>query len=58
MCFDKPGPENTQQTLELAAERARQLGIREVVLASTKGDTAYKALEWFEGCRRRQRLRG
>lgn len=49
MVFEKAGRENTEQTLKLAFERSRQLGIQEVVVASSKGDTAYKALEMAEG---------
>jgi hypothetical protein len=51
MYFDKPGKENTQQVLKLAAERARQLDIAEVVVASTTGFTAYQAIEIFDGPR-------
>jgi len=40
MYFDKPGKQNTEQTLALAAARARELGIAEAVLATSKGDTA------------------
>ena len=49
MYFDKAGEVNTEQTLKLAYERGRALGISEVVVASTKGGTAYKALEIFSG---------
>lgn len=49
MFFDKPGRENTERTLELAYERGRALGISEMVVASTKGDTGFKALEVFKG---------
>lgn len=49
MYFDKPGHSNTRQTLELARERARELGISEIVVASTRGDTAYAALEILDG---------
>jgi len=49
MYFDEPGKDNTVQTLKLAFERGVELGLTEVVLASTKGDTAYKALEIFKG---------
>jgi len=49
MYFAKPGKGNTEQTLKRAFERSEQLGLNEVVVASTKGDTAYKALEIFEG---------
>lgn len=51
MYFDKAGKENTQRTLELAAARAAELGIAEAVLATTKGDTALKALEIMRGIR-------
>ena len=34
MSFDAPGRENTDRTLELAVERARALGIREMVVAA------------------------
>lgn len=51
MYFDNPGPANTEQTLTLAFERARALGLDEVVLASTRGDTAYRAHEIFSGCK-------
>ncbi len=51
MYFDKPGKGNTGETLRLARDRAEALGIDEVVLASTTGETAYKALEIFDGYR-------
>lgn len=47
----KPGKVNTDETLSLARERCRALGIDEVVVASTTGDTAYKALELFGDCK-------
>ena len=49
MYFDKPGKDNTDQTLKLAAERARELGLEEAVVASSTGKTAYKSIEVFEG---------
>ena len=49
MYFDEPGRDNTEQTLKLAYERGVELGLTEVVIASTKGDTAYRALEIFKG---------
>lgn len=49
MYFEKPGKENTEKTLELAAEKGRELGIGELVLASTTGSTAYRALEICNG---------
>lgn len=38
--FEKPGIENTETTLKLAVETARQLGINNIVLATTNGDSA------------------
>jgi len=49
MYFDKPGKINTGKTLKLSYERGKALGIKEVVVASSKGDTAKKALEIFKG---------
>ena len=49
MYFDRPGKENTTETLALAHKRACDLGIREVVVASSKGVTALEALERFAG---------
>jgi hypothetical protein len=49
MYFDKPGKVNTQQTLELACQRGRELGLNEVVVASSSGETAHQALEIFRG---------
>ena len=51
MYFDKPGKDNTDPTLELAAQRAKALGLNEVVVASTTGFTAYRAIEIFDGPR-------
>ena len=47
MHFDKAGRENTAQTLKLAYERAKALELNEVAVASSKGETAYRALEIF-----------
>jgi hypothetical protein len=49
MYFDKHGKDNTDQTLKLAADRARELGLTEAVVATSTGNTAYKALEVFDG---------
>jgi len=51
MYFDKPGKDNTDQTLKLAAARAQELGIDEMVVATTTGRSAYKAMEVFKGRR-------
>ena len=49
MYFNEPGQANTDQTLKLSYERGKELGLTEVVLASTTGETAYKALAIFKG---------
>jgi len=41
--FEQPGPGNTKQTLELAGQRARELGIRTIIVATTSGATALEA---------------
>jgi hypothetical protein len=48
--FDRPGgEENTSRTLALAHQRAGELGIKTIVVASTEGSTAVKAVEVFKG---------
>ena len=47
--FEKPGKENTHRTLELAKNRADELGIKIILVASTRGDTGVKACEAFPG---------
>lgn len=47
MQFKKPGPANTAATLEAAHARATELGITKIVIATSSGDTIYKALELF-----------
>lgn len=49
--FETAGRDNTDETLRLSFARGRELGLSEVVVASSKGDTAIKALEIFEGFR-------
>jgi len=43
LLFEKPGPHNTGATLQLARERALALNIKQVVVASSHGDTARRA---------------
>ena len=50
MYFETAGRVNTDQTLRLAYERGQALGLNEVVVATTSGDTAYKALERMPDC--------
>jgi len=47
--FEKQGSENTDEVLRIAKQRAQELGIRTIVLASTRGDTAVKAIKVFQG---------
>jgi hypothetical protein len=47
--FEKPGKENTDRTLAAAQERADQLGLGTVLVASTTGATGAKAVEVFQG---------
>ncbi len=49
MLFDQPGKTNTAQTLNAAAARGRDLGLDEIVLATTSGETARRALELCQG---------
>jgi hypothetical protein len=46
--FEKAGPRNTNETIKLVKERALELGIRDIVVASTHGGTALKVAEAFE----------
>ena len=45
--FEKGGPENTSILLEEAEMRAKELGINDVVVATTHGGTALKTKEAF-----------
>jgi hypothetical protein len=47
--FEKPGKQNTEQTLRLALERAVNLDLNYMVVASSSGETAKKALEMIKG---------
>jgi len=49
MYFDKVGESNTDQTLELAVKACAERGIRHLVVASTNGPTAKKALSQLKG---------
>jgi len=49
--FAKPGKENTDEVLRLAKSRAAELGIKSILVASTTGDTALKAMGVFKGAR-------
>ena len=49
--FDKPGSENTAEVLRIVAERAEELDIKTILVASTRGDTAVKAMGALKGLR-------
>lgn len=46
--FEKGGPECTDSLLEHASRRARELGIRKVLMASNTGRTARAAMKYFD----------
>lgn len=45
--FQEPGRKDTQRTLEIAARRSEELGIRHIVVASTSGQTGLEATKLF-----------
>jgi hypothetical protein len=47
--FARPGPHNTDETLALAQNRAKNLGLRSVIVASTTGRTGVKSGQIFRG---------
>ena len=49
--FEKPGGENTEAVLRIARQRAEELGIKNIVVASTRGDTAVRAMDILQGLR-------
>lgn len=49
--FAEPGKKNTDEVLLLAKVRAAELGIKGILVASTSGDTAVRAMEVFKGAR-------
>jgi hypothetical protein len=46
--FESISPENTETTFKLAQERISELGIKKLVIASTTGATAAKAMDFFK----------
>jgi len=55
MYFDKPGPENTGETVRIAVQEAKKRQISHIVVASSAGVTAFALAEevrkqGFEGC--------
>lgn len=49
MYFQQAGSRNTPNTIELAVQRAKELGIREIVVPSNKGETANAILDAAQG---------
>ncbi len=47
--FEYWGPENTLPTFDLVRERLAAGDVKKIVLASTTGETAGRALDYFEG---------
>lgn len=45
--FEVPGPANTDETLRIAKEFAENNQVKDIVIASTTGDTALRALRLF-----------
>ncbi|MCW4021456.1 MAG: hypothetical protein NWF14_09575, partial [Candidatus Bathyarchaeota archaeon] len=46
--FERAGSANTEETVKIARERAAELGIRDIVVASSHGETALKVAETFK----------
>ncbi len=49
MYFDRSGEEDTEEVLKMTKKRAEELGIRDIVVASTRGETGVRASEIFRG---------
>lgn len=47
--FEKPGKENTEEVIRLALQRADSRGIKKIVVASTRGETAQAFSTALEG---------
>jgi hypothetical protein len=47
--FDEPGEANTDEVLRIAKRRAKELDIKTIIVASTRGVTAAKAVVVFKG---------
>ena len=49
MYLDNPGEENTDEVLRLSKERAEEIGIGDMIVASTRGETGVRASKLFKG---------
>ncbi len=47
--FQSPGPHNTKRTLEVAARRAKELDVQNIIVSSTSGKTGLMAARYFSG---------
>jgi hypothetical protein len=47
--FSPPGQKHTARTLEIAGQRAKELDIRTILVASTRGETGVLAAQQFQG---------
>lgn len=47
--FSETGEINSGKTLKIAEERAKELGIKDVIVASSRGNTGVKVVEQFKG---------
>ena len=47
--FHQTGPDNTARVFEIAEARAKELGIRSIVVATTRGSTGARASQVFKG---------
>ena len=46
--FENTGEENTERTLHLAKQRAQELNIKTILVASTSGNTGAKRYQFFQ----------
>ncbi len=46
--FEEPGKQNTEEVFRLAKQRATELGIKTILIASISGETAVKAMDAFK----------
>lgn len=47
--FARPGPQNTELLLKIAARRSQELGLKQAVVASTSGRTGVLATQYLKG---------
>lgn len=47
--FARPGPQNTELLLKIAANRSQELGLKQAVVASTSGRTGVLATQYLKG---------